>query len=178
MYPRVAKHSAGQSGNRKGEEAMTKFVVSRRTLFGTGVCALVGGAALPPAAGAWAGLSVTNEGIIRKYYAGWEKKDWGQLDALLTDNFTFTSAAPDDHISKSAFKTQCWDTQSALIAEFDLERVFGDGDEAFVQYLCRTNNGKSFRNVEYLRLRDKKVEAIECYFGGPGFPSAANTGHT
>jgi len=159
---------------------MTTFAVRRRTLLGTGVCALVGGAGLPLAASAraWAGLGVTNEEIIRKYYAGWEKKDWGVVDALLTDSFTFTSAAPDDHISKSTFKTQCWDTQSALIERFDLERVFGNGDEAFVKYVCRTKGGKSFRNVEYLRLRDKKVEAIECYFGGPGFPSAANTGHT
>jgi len=159
---------------------MTTFAVPRRTLLGTGVCALVGGVGLPPAAGAraWACLSVTNEGIIRKYYAGWEKKDWGVVDALLADSFTFTSAAPDDHISKSTFKTQCWDTQSALIEGFDLERVFGNGDEAFVKYVCRTRSGKSFRNVEYLRLRDKKVVAIECYFGGPGFPSAANTGHT
>jgi ketosteroid isomerase-like protein len=156
--------------------AMTKFAVSRRSLLGTGVCALVGGTPLAAAAGAdaWAGLGVTNEGIIRKYYAAWENKDWGVVDALLADNFTFTSAAPDDHISKSTFKRQCWDTQSALIQGFDLERVFGNGDEAFVRYVCRTKSGKSFRNVEYLRLKDKKVEAIECYFGGPGFPSAAN----
>ena len=159
---------------------MTKFAVSRRALLGTGACALVGAAAVTPTAGAgvWAGLSGKNEATIRKYYAGWEKKDWGVVDALLADNFTFTSAAPDDHISKSAFKTRCWDTQSPLIQGFDLERVFGSGDEAFVEYVCRTKNGKSFRNVEYLRLRDGKLQAIECYFGGPGYPSAANTGHT
>jgi ketosteroid isomerase-like protein len=157
---------------------MTTCAVSRRMLLGTGVCALVEGAALSPVASAraWAGLSAANEGIIRKYYAGWEQKQWGVLDALLTDNFTFTSAAPDDHISKSAFKTQCWDTQSALIERFDLERVFGSGDEALVKYLCHTKNGRSFRNVEYHRLSDKKVEAIECYFGGPGYPSAVGTG--
>ena len=62
------------------------------------------------------------------------------VDALLADNFTFTSAAPDDHISKSTFKTQCWDTQSALIEAFDLQRVFGNGDEAFVEHVCRTKN--------------------------------------
>jgi hypothetical protein len=30
--------------------------------------------------------------------------------------------------------------------------------------------------VEYLRVRDGKVEALECYFGGSGYPSAANKG--
>ena len=159
---------------------MTVFSVSRRTLFGRGVCGLAGAVALPLGASAAvsAGLSATNEAIIREYYRGWEKKDWSLVDALLADDFTFTSAAPDDHISKTAFKKQCWDTQSALIEAFDLERVFGSENEAFVRCLCRTKNGKSFRNVEYHRLRGKKLEAIECYFGGPGYPSAANAEHT
>ncbi|HXS21284.1 MAG TPA: nuclear transport factor 2 family protein [Steroidobacteraceae bacterium] len=159
---------------------MTKLRVSRRAVLGTGIGAFVVTAGLPPAASAatWAGLSATNRGIIRKYYGAWVKKDWALMDRLLADDFTFTSAAPDDHISKTTFKRQCWDTQSALIESFDLQRVFGAGDEAFVKYLCRTKSGKSFRNVEYLRLKNGKLEAIECYFGGAGFPSAANTSHT
>ena len=159
---------------------MTEFRVSRRAAFGTGIAALAVAAGLPPAAHArtWSGLSATNRRIIRKYYGSWgDKKDWGLLEVLLADDFTFTSAAPDDHISKAAFKKKCWDTQSALIEGFDLERVFGAGDEAFVKYLCRTKSGKSFRNVEYLRLKDGKVQAIECYFGGVGYPSAANARH-
>ena len=49
----------------------------------------------------------------------------------------------------------------------------GSGNEAFVMYVCRTKNGKAFRNVEYLRLREDKLEAIECYFGAQSsFPSA------
>ena len=43
-------------------------------------------------------------------------------------------------------------------------------------YVCQTKNGKTFRNVEYFRLRDDKVEAIECYFGAQSsFPSAVST---
>lgn len=158
---------------------MTEFRASRRAALGTGIGALVITAGLPPAASArtWAGLSAANRGIIRKYYGAWVNKDWGLVDMLLADDFTFTSPV-DDHISKSAFKRQCWDTQSALIESFDLERVFGADDEAFVKYLCRTKGGKSFRNVEYLPLKNRKVAAIECYFGGAGYPSAANARHT
>ena len=95
----------------------------------------------------------------------------------MADNFTFTSAAGDDHISSSTFTTQCWDTQTNFIDRFDLEQVFGNGIEAFVKYLCHTKNGKSFRNVEYFRFRDGKVESIECYFGGKStFPSAVSNG--
>ncbi len=57
------------------------------------------------------------------------------MDALLTDDFTFSSAAGDDHISKSTFKKQCWETQLGFIERFELEQVFGGGNEALVKYL-------------------------------------------
>ena len=156
---------------------MRTKTVSRRMVLGAGVCALTVTAAIPPmeSAHAEAGLNSKNEDAIRKYYAAWEKNDWRPFDVLLTDDFTFTSANNDDHISKSAFKAQCWESQKDFIERFDLQRVFGSGNEAFVKYLCHTKNGKSFRNVEYFRLRDGKVETIECYFGGKStFPSAVS----
>src|SRR5271168_2223916 len=114
---------------------MTRIRVPRRNLLATGACALVGALTLPGLARASAsgGPDLTNEEIIRKWYAAWEKKDLGTFNMLLPDNFTFTSAAGDDHISKSAFKAQCWDTQVNFIDRFDLERVFGSGNEAFVK---------------------------------------------
>ena len=158
---------------------MTRITVSRRNLLTTGVCSLVGAVSLPAAASASAlgGLNLTNEEIARKWYAAWEKKDWGPVERLLADNFTFTSAAGDDHISKSAFKAQCWDTQVDFIEHFDLERITPGKDDAFVKYLCHTKDGKSFRNVEYLRIKNGKLESIECYFGAQSsFPSAVSTG--
>jgi ketosteroid isomerase-like protein len=122
-------------------------------------------------------LGVEDAATIRKWYAAWERKDWGPVDRLLTDDFTFTSAAGDDHISKSAFKRQCWETQIDFIQRFDLQRVFGDGNEALVLYVCHTKNGNTFRNVEYLRMREGKVAAIECFFGAQSsFPSAVSMG--
>jgi ketosteroid isomerase-like protein len=158
---------------------MTSIVMSRRHLLEVGACALTGAVSLPGAASAHAGveLSATKEQLIRKWYAAWEQKDWGPVDALLADNFAFSSAAGDDHISKSVFKTKCWQSQINFIERFELERVIGNGNDAFVKYLCLTKNGKSFRNVEYLRVTDEKVEAIECYFGEQSsFPSAVSGG--
>ena len=124
-----------------------------------------------------AGLSAKHEETIRKWYAAWEKKDWNPIDMLLADDFTFTSANNDDHISKSTFKTRCWESQIDFIERFDLQRVIGNGNDAFVMYVCRTKNGKTFRNVEYFRLRENQVESIECYFGAlSSFPSAVSTG--
>jgi ketosteroid isomerase-like protein len=158
---------------------MTRIVLSRRHLLGAGACALTGAVSLPGVASAHAGtgLGAAKEQVIRKWYAAWEQKDWGPVDALLADNFTFSSANGDDHISKSVFKTRCWETQINFIERFELERVIGNGNDAFVKYLCLTKNGKSFRNVEYLRVTDEKVEAIECYFGTQSsFPSAVSGG--
>ena len=146
---------------------MRQRAISRRAVLEAGACALLvsAGAAKKSAAFAQTGLTQRSEDTIRTWYALWEKKDWHPVDNLLADNFTFTSAAGDDHINKSAFKTQCWQTQIDFIERFDLQRVFGSGNEALVLYVCRTKNGKNFRNAEYLRLSDGKLEAIECYFG-------------
>jgi ketosteroid isomerase-like protein len=158
--------------------------ISRRMIFEAGACALAAASGISQYASAHAqiglaqsGLSSKNDEIIRKWYAAWEKKDWHPVDILLADDFTFTSAAGDDHISKGAFKVKCWQSQIDFIERFDLQRVFGNGNEAFVLYICRTKNGKTFRNVEYLRLKDDKLAAIECYFGAQSsFPSAVSKG--
>lgn len=159
---------------------MRKIVISRRTLLETSVCALAAASGIPKIARAHVnmGLGPKNDETIRKYYAGWEKKDWRSFDILLTDDFTFTSPI-DAHISKSAFKKRCWDTQIAYIGRFDLEHVAGTGNEAFVMYVCHTTNDKTFRNIEFLRLKGVQVQAVECYFGGPNsFTSAVATGQS
>jgi ketosteroid isomerase-like protein len=158
---------------------MTRIAVSRRNLLATGACALVGAVSLPTSAsaGASGGQNLTTEEVVRKWYAGWGQKDWGPLDSLLADDFTFSSAAGDDHISKSTFKARCWETQIDFIGHFDLERITTDAEDAFVKYLCHTKDGKSFRNVEYLRIKNGKLQSIECYFGAQSnFPSAVSNG--
>jgi ketosteroid isomerase-like protein len=158
---------------------MTRTTVSRRNLLAVGACALAGTVSLPVHAtvrevGA---QNAANEELIRKWYAAWGNKDLSTFNALLADDFTFSSAAGDDHISKATFKTQCWDTQINFIGHFNLERITTGTDDAFVKYLCYTTNGKSFRNVEYLRIKNGKLESIECYFGAQSsFPSAVSNG--
>ena len=157
---------------------MTERAMSRRTVLEAGACALVAAAGLPQLARASAEtrLRSKSQEIVQKYYAAWETKDWHPIDILLVDGFTFSSPL-DDHISKSDFKARCWDTQIAYIDQFDLKQVIGTDDEAFVMYVCHTTNGKTFRNVEYFQLREDKVKAVECYFGGKSsFPSAVSTG--
>jgi ketosteroid isomerase-like protein len=163
---------------------MTRIVMSRRRLLGSGACALTGAVSLPGLATASelggqnsTDENATSEKIIRKWYAAWVNKDVGTFNMLLADNFTFSSAAGDDHISKSTFKTQCWDTQIGFIDHIDLERITTGAKDAFVKYVGHTKNGKSFRNVEYFRIKNGKFESLECYFGAQSnFPSAVSSG--
>lgn len=158
---------------------MTSTILSRRKLFAGGACALVGAATLRASA---AGADLTmqnpaNEALVRRWYGAWVNKDLATFNELLADNFTFTSAAGDDHISKTRFKAQCWDTQVNYIGRMNLERISTGPNDAFAKYLCHTTNGKSFRNVEYLRIANGKLESIECYFGAQSnFPSAVSKG--
>jgi len=154
---------------------MSHRTLSRRTVLKATPFALAAAAVTPSHANSDPAFIPRNQETIRRWYAAWEKKDWQPIDALLADDFTFSSAAGDDHINKSAFKKQCWETQIDFIDRFELLRVFGSGNEAFVLYVCRTKNDKSFRNVEYLRIRNDRLEAIECYFGAQlSFPSAVS----
>ena len=64
---------------------MTTIAVSRRHLLATGACALVGTVSLqgPASASASGGQNLTNAEVVRKWYAAWEKRDWGPVDSLL-----------------------------------------------------------------------------------------------
>jgi ketosteroid isomerase-like protein len=157
---------------------MKESAMSRRMLLGAGACALAAASGISQSVSAHpkTALSPKYEEIIRKYYAAWETKQWQSIDVLLAEDFTFSSPL-DDPMSKSVFKAGCWDTQVAFIDRFDLKQVIGTGNEAFVMYVCHTKNGKTFRNVEYFQLRDDKVKAVVCYFGGKSsFPSAVSNG--
>jgi hypothetical protein len=97
---------------------MPRIAQSPRNLLEAGACALVGEAS----AHAWIGSRTSIAEIVRKYYTAWEKKDWSPFDILLAENFTFTSANNDDHISKSAFKARCRESQIDFIKRFELDR--------------------------------------------------------
>jgi ketosteroid isomerase-like protein len=160
---------------------MRAMALSRRNLLSVGTFTLAGAASMSATVEARIQVAriTTNEEVVRRYYKAWEKKDWEPIDVLLSENFTFTSANKDDHISKSAFKARCWASQIDFIDHFELERLTTQGDWAFAKYLCRTKEGKSLRNVEYLQFAGEKIAAIECYFGAPSsFPSAVSNGQS
>jgi len=152
--------------------------MSRRTLLAAGVRAgaLVGAVLQPDVASARV-RETRNERAVRNWYNLWvDNRDWAAFDAAMTDDFTFTAASGEDHISKTQFKSECWQNQIGHIKRFDLEQMVSKGHEVFVKYRCRTMGGAAFRNVELLRVREGKIASIECYFGSTaGYPTAADS---
>ena len=155
---------------------MRDVTLSRRMILGAGTYAMVAATSASEALGAHpkSPLSAANEAVVRRYYAAWEAKKWTSMDALLADDFTFASPL-DEPMNKTDFKKNCWDTQIAFIERFDLRQVVGADDAAFVMYTCHTMNGKTFKNVEFLQLHERKLRSVVCYFGGrSSFPSAVS----
>jgi hypothetical protein len=155
--------------------------MTRRMLFDAGgwVVAAAVGVLYGDAAHSAPKSGLDTEAAVRKYYELWETNDWEPMDRLLAKTFTFTSAAGDDHISKNEFKKQCWDTQIANTKGFDLLQLVAHGNSAFVMYVGHTKNDRSFRNVEFVEVKNGQVMSIECYFGqANSFPSAVSNKKT
>jgi ketosteroid isomerase-like protein len=101
--------------------------------------------------------------IIRRLFAAYKVKDRSLLEGLLADNLRFTSPY-DDGIDKTTYFERCW-PNSLTIRENVIERIFEQGDEAFVTYKCVAADGKEFRNTEFFVFAGDKVKSIDVYFG-------------
>jgi len=112
--------------------------------------------------------------IIKTYFSGYEQKDWSITSSQLAEGFTFTSPAPDDHISLDLYKQRCW-PQSKFIKKIDFISIVEEGDHAFALYSGTTTDNKVVRNAEYYTFSNGKIKSIECFFGGSGagYPSNA-----
>src|SRR6187401_210984 len=103
-----------------------------------------------------------NEKIIKQYFAGWVKRDWNAVASKLAEGFTFTSAAPDDHIPINKFKEKCW-VQADHIQRFEFPRIVTNGNEAFAIVHVITKEHRVIRNVEYFSFENGKIKAIEVF---------------
>ena len=101
--------------------------------------------------------------IVRGLYEAYRDRRRTDAEALIAPDFRFTSPF-DDAIDRAAFFARCW-PNGDHIAAFEIERIAEDSDGAFVTYFCTAAEGASFRNTEYLTVRDGKVTSVTVYFG-------------
>jgi hypothetical protein len=74
------------------------------------------------------------------------------------------SVSPVPTTTISTYFERCW-RGSDWIERHELERIFVEGDEAFVTYRCAAKGGKTFRNTEFFVFESDKVKRIDVYFG-------------
>jgi ketosteroid isomerase-like protein len=101
--------------------------------------------------------------VARASYEAYANKDRAAIEALVADDFHFTSPL-DNRLDRKTYFERCW-PNSDRIKEFRLERIFVQGNEAFVRYELVPADGKSFRNVEWFRVEDGLLREVQVYFG-------------
>jgi ketosteroid isomerase-like protein len=100
---------------------------------------------------------------IRRIFAAYLANDRQFVEDAFSDDFRFTSPY-DDALDKPAYFERCW-KNSDWIERHELEKVFVEGDEAFVTYRCIAKDGRTFRNTEFIVFDGNKVKRIDVYFG-------------
>ena len=101
--------------------------------------------------------------IVRVLFAAYLSNNRKAVDDSFTDDFRFTGPY-DDRIDKATYFERCW-RNSDWIERHELEKIFIEGDEAFVTYKCVTKDGKNFRNTEFFAFAGNKIKRIDVYFG-------------
>ena len=108
-------------------------------------------------------MSGSKSDIIRALFAAYLSNDRKAVEDALTGDFRFTSPY-DDEIDKATYFARCW-RNTEWIARHELEKIFVEGDGAFVTYKCVSKDGKSFRNTEFFSFAGDKIRRIDVYFG-------------
>lgn len=101
--------------------------------------------------------------LARQCYQAYIDKDRAALEAVIADNFHFTSPL-DNRIDRRTYFERCW-PNSETISDFRFIRLVEDEDRVFVTYEGKTRSGRKFRNTEILTIKAGKITDAEVYFG-------------
>jgi ketosteroid isomerase-like protein len=108
-------------------------------------------------------MGANKSDIIRALFAAYRANNRASVEKSFTGDFRFTSPY-DDRIDKATYFERCWRV-SDWIERQQLEKIFVEGDEAFVTYEVVTRDGKRFRNTEFFRFDGDRIRSIDVYFG-------------
>jgi ketosteroid isomerase-like protein len=101
--------------------------------------------------------------FIQALFTAYRANDRASVENSFTEDFTFTSPY-DDRIDKATYFER-WRRVSDWIESQQLEKIFVEGDEAFVTYEVVAKDGKRFRNTEFFRFDGDKISSVDVYFG-------------
>jgi ketosteroid isomerase-like protein len=101
--------------------------------------------------------------LARASYDAYVRKDRAAIEALIAQDFHFTSPL-DNRIDRATYFSRCW-PNSEQLAGFQFIHLVPHGDKVFVTYEGRTYAGHVFRNTELLTIREHQIVDVEVYFG-------------
>lgn len=101
--------------------------------------------------------------VARSAYEAYVSKDRAAIEALIADDFHFTSPL-DNRLDRTAYFARCW-PNSKTTEGFDFIHLVPYGDQVFVTYEARGLGARRFRNTEIVTVRRGQIVEIEVYFG-------------
>jgi ketosteroid isomerase-like protein len=101
--------------------------------------------------------------IVKKSYQAYVDKDRAAIEAVIADDFHFTSPL-DNRLDRKTYFERCW-PNSETTSGFEYKHLVQEGDRVFVTYEGTGATGRRFRNTEILTVRDGKITDAEVYFG-------------
>ena len=101
--------------------------------------------------------------IARSAYEAYVAKDRGAIEALIAEDFHFSSPL-DNRLDRATYFARCW-PNSKMIEAFDFIHLVPHGEQVFVTYEARGAGGHHFRNTEIITVRGAQVVEVEVYFG-------------
>ncbi|PJJ62233.1 nuclear transport factor 2 family protein [Compostimonas suwonensis] len=105
-----------------------------------------------------------NAELVRRLLSSFQSQDQATAASLLSAGFRFTSPQ-DDHIDKAEYLAVCFPTADHF-AEHRLMEVVEAGDEVLIRYEYVLHDGRRFRNMEAITVRDGLIAEVQVYFGG------------
>jgi ketosteroid isomerase-like protein len=108
-------------------------------------------------------MNMNPANVARQVYDAYVKKDRSAIEALIADDFHFTSPR-DNHLDRATYFSRCW-PGSAQMDAIDIIHAVEDGERVFVTYDARMKDGKAFRNTELLNVREGKLIEAQVFFG-------------
>jgi predicted enzyme related to lactoylglutathione lyase/ketosteroid isomerase-like protein len=101
--------------------------------------------------------------IARAAYDAYVSKDRAAMEALIADDFHFTSPL-DNRLDRAAYFARCW-PNSKTTQGFEFIHLVRDGERVLVTYEARSAGGRRFRNTEIVTVRGLQIVEVEVYFG-------------
>jgi hypothetical protein len=111
----------------------------------------------------WQVVGDSAERVVRRLYEAFARGDRDTFEALVAEDFRFTSPY-DDAIDRAEYFERCWPSH-ARVDTMTLTRVAETPGGAYVTYEIRFRDGHRAQNTEWLAVHDHQVHAVEVYFG-------------